>query len=532
MSKYVIWEQDDFSGGENTSVQPWQVGENEVCLIENMLPSRNDNTLNIRSGVRNIAKFDGVGDILFPFVMRTTAKVDYVLGFNRTQSGYALCRYAAIGRNSAPLTLGVFSTINDASWTQWDRNSCILASPDIGLYVVNVITGSISRIYDYADGTTVVRSGPRGVYPVVHKGRLVVASYSDNGSLSTISYSSSRDDIPGAGRHFRWSGTTASSGGSFDIPPYSSDIVGLCSTGPGLLVFKEDGVYLHTYPDVAAPWNAADGAMVDVVMTGIRCIAHKSIVVSNDVVYFLASDGESICLYSYSSGQLQRISAQSPLIMRGVIPSGVSAAIVDGYYIFVAKDRSSGKHALIAGCDTTSGAWFRFNGIEANAICPAPDDRAIVAMNGAIGIYPSGDYYDIDGKDIEFKVKFRMLLPERNVFDSYYRSALVDVDSNSGFDMTMSTTDVYGNTEDVDTEIVPIDNTHVWGASNPLRWGSARWVSMKKSRGIEYAIDSRMRGCSVTVSGKTNGMLNIKSISVKFRRIRQVSRDVENTVSY
>lgn len=437
MSKSLTyWFQNDFSGGENTSVPPDSIAENEVVELYNMLPRRDSSGIHCRTAMFNMGVLDGSISSIFKkrktdgtYNLLTAAvypgNIVHTLNYGSNPSQHFTV---------APTDIRPTVSANgyDSTWfTDWDGDKVLFSDGETGLWVWGG-SGAATRVMDLAAGSS--QPAPNGKYLIQHNGRLFMASDSPNGSFCTVFCCGSNDSW-GVGnanaRYESWSGLSQDSGGSIDVVPYSTKITGLASTFGGIVVFKENSIHLWTYSDAVAPWNATGGAQLDVLYDGIGCISHDSIVNDESGTLFMGiADGSKIGLYRLSGTTVSRLSDNVPLAMRSVLASGGHTALgasYDGYYILCAKQISTGNVTTTAIYDMVNHSWATFGATDVTAIYRNLADPYIMfgASDGTIYKYPSTSYTE-NGSPLLFRITTRRNLGDSPASDVYYRLARVN----------------------------------------------------------------------------------------------------------
>lgn len=412
-------------------------------------------------------------------------------------------------------------------FVDWDGDRILFSDGNNGLWVYD-FDESATRVEDKSNPTPEANA-PSGRYLIQHKGRLFMATESGNGSLSTVAVSGASDSVNK--RYESWSGLGASDGGSVDVTPYGTNIVGLAASYEGVLVFKERSIHLWSYPDSSAPWNPLDGAQIDVIFDGLGAVDHDCIVSTETGVYFIGkSDRRKVGLWVVNDGSVSSLSDSVPELLRKAILDGstrVFAEVFDSFYLVAGFDAQSGETRVFAVYDIESGAWSSFTSPTLTCCHKSINGEYIIYgdSEGRLFKYPSGVYIDDDGSNIEFTIRTRLHQDSSPSNDVYYRMVRIGGGASRPTDAFVRLIGNSGEAYDVGRVVLRSEGTDYW-EDDGSTWDSDDGTYW----GIQFDLDEYMSeadfrirgGAQLEITGRavSDAWLNYLALGFRPRRVR------------
>lgn len=442
----------------------------------------------------------------------------------------------SIGRLGSATTIYTFSTAPEdftgISFADWDGDRFFFAHEDEGLFTWN-FSGTASMVQDKsAVGTVYMNAGYRNL--VQHNGRLFMSLSND--STPTVLVCGSNDAVNA--RWESWSGSAASDGGSVDAAPYGSAVKGLASTYAGLMILKEDGIYLWTYSDAYAPWDAINSS-IELVNGGIGCVGEETVARDGNSVYFIGkSDSGSLALYKYQDSTVSAVSDKIPSLIASVKSSnGFSdqfyGSMVDGYYLMLCRG-SDGLRRVVAMFDTYTGAWSEVTSPTALSMVRSIGDPYVMlgGYDGAIYRYPSDNYYDADGEAIKWEVVGKRVLADAPESEKYWRTNWIDIDTDgvnvingevildNGRKIYCRPITVASNASDYWTSYVLPDTD---GSSESLWNDGTTWGASYSMDKYHMETGDRSYGAQLRLYGESTSRISLNRVGIGFRGRRTKS---------
>jgi hypothetical protein len=522
MTSMNRWLQNDMSGGENQSVQPDKLADNEMFSMVNILPRTTERGYEVRTGFKSLGSLGSLGS---PFMKNTITQRETIFAVEnpRTSTGKIRC-YGDLTDTAD--TIYDSKSVDKVWWSDWDGNRFLFSNGSIGLHTMLIDdidgTNRATAVDDYGEGTSIISSAPAGKYLTQHGGRLFMVGQSGNGSWTTVHCCGSSDSVKP--RYNSWSGLGASAGGSFDVTPYGTEATGLASTFGGLVIFKSDRIMLLTYPDASAPWNPVTGAMVETLNDGIGCVSHDSIDVMNDTVYFVGkSRGGKLGVYALGSSSVTPVSENIPEKMKSVLSSAsaeIEGKVVDGFYILLARVAGGSGKRAVACLDLTSGAWSSFVTEAFSGITHHSGVGVLLTSPTGLYGYPSNVYND-SGVGIDWELVTKRVLGGSEDADAYWRIA-----GGRGGSNNIESFDVFViDDNNIEHELSPVslnDNDDFDAWDDGTLWTAVDYWTTQPSHSEFFSeIGIRSNGVQLKLSGTTTSLVYLDYLLLGYRDRRK-----------
>lgn len=363
----------DFSGGVNKDAAPYVLGSKQARDVLNITTGLVGNVKK-RNGFYLLPAFvdledpEGIGDIvsLGTFERPNTKKL---IAFTDDGSNRSIYSISQTGENTLISSGGLSPN------RIWASKQAVTSGGQGPIYMVNGLDTPL-----YWDGvglasawTASSGSVPNGKYMIYHNNRLLVAGVETDLTTRSTLYASKIGD-PRA-----WAppdGVT----NVFD-PDDGEDISGLGIVGPYTLVFKPRKIYVVFDTDTLGYRKLSEEK---------GCVAHKSIINTDQGTFFLTSD-RTVAVTDGSS--LNTVSEAVDPLLKQIPPGLVSKATAhylnDRYYLSISLGNLT--NDVILEFDTRTSSWWIHRIQRSATTSSGATDWAILDPSGQPTLYASSD---------------------------------------------------------------------------------------------------------------------------------------------
>jgi len=534
------WVQDTFSGGENDLLPPSDIRTEEVTKLTNLVAGYDSAALKVRGGTAspfaNAAKLRLTGDTTLGETIASMYR------FSRTLASPAGTEIDLVATPSRVLSYdnnGVCTLKHTWAHSGYDTGFTTMLNT---LFACNGTDPMVAWNPSDTDAPNFVTVTDRGsTAPIAQRliafrGRLW--GFDANGRQVIFSGSSDISDaIPNTTpqKYYRrwenWSGTLDSDGGFDTIGDDDGQLItGIGYLYNGIVVFKERSVYLWSFSDSLHP-NDVAGATKEILVPGVGCSAHDTIVYKDGAMLFLGQNARGdFSVYRLLGSGIDDIAVKIPHALARVVATGTSkprATLYDSYYLLAADDTDEAgvSRTLVYAYDTRRQLWFEIDGWNVGAFAYNKERQRLLIGCGTADSkvleYPSGT--TDEGAPISYTLRTRQLDGGNPMLDWKWDRIVLDVNSPAETVHAAASLDGGEFVEQVQTyENADIDYWELPDGSgyDGSAWDDGSyWHNGDLYKRLTFDIGGR-RGSSLTVqvSGETANPLKIRRVAVDMRQ--------------